>query len=577
MMSFIHHGAAAENVVNTRNPEHGGMSEEPERAEFSAETPDTASVEKPEPGLTIAERYTITEAVEQRPGMEIFLATAHPPEKWCPTCDSMVAPEGDGVFCEECGTELQPGHYRLTVWPEDAAPGGLDAFVMAAPYDESWQLPVEWLVWRGYRYLVQENPAGDRLDRVEASASRDEVIAWSHTLLDTVARLHEAGFAGFHPAMEDFVVTGYRRLKLLNWKGFAVYPQEGGETGNGLADARKSDLADLASMLTLLFIEGDEDATRSDGAALPPPLRVFLSDLAAGAMADAVAASTALQEALSPPEQTETPEVAVTPVTLRYLAACRSDVGKVRRLNEDSLAAMDLSLIRTSTLDTMGVYVVADGVGGHDAGEVASRVAVETLIRAVVNSLIDAEVDTQSDGQEERYTAILSEAVHAANSAVVEARRQHRANMNTTLTAALTVGANACVANVGDSRTYLFRQGRLQPVTTDHSVVARLVAIGMIKPDEVYTHPQRNAIYRALGDVQDFKVDTFVVPLLPDDRLILCSDGLWEMVRDPGMEEILGSAASPVDACDRLVSQANINGGEDNISVIVVQSMTYNG
>lgn len=235
---------------------------------------------------------------------------------------------------------------------------------------------------------------------------------------------------------------------------------------------------------------------------------------------------------------------------------------------------MDLSVVCKSQPTTVGLYVVADGVGGHDAGEVASRVAVTALIRSVFDTLTDETSETPTDTREAYFSSLLERSVHAANDAVVEARRLHHANMNTTATAALIADGHAFVANVGDSRTYLFRDGRLQPVTTDHSLVARLVAIGMIKPDEIYTHPQRNAIYRALGDQHDFVVDTFVVALLPEDRLVLCSDGLWEMVRDTGMVEILNTAVSPEEACNRLVDQANANGGEDNITVIVVQSTT---
>ena len=142
--------------------------------------------------------------------------------------------------------------------------------------------------------------------------------------------------------------------------------------------------------------------------------------------------------------------------------------------------------------------------------------------------------------------------------------------MGTTLTAALVIDGRATVANVGDSRTYLWRDDTLAQITRDHSLVASLVAAGALEPEDVYTHEQKAMIYRSVGEADDLTVDTFSLNLRPDDRLLLCSDGLWEMVRDDGLTAALRAAADPQAVCDRLLDEANHAGGEDNISVLIV-------
>src|SRR5262249_10953033 len=156
-----------------------------------------------------------------------------------------------------------------------------------------------------------------------------------------------------------------------------------------------------------------------------------------------------------------------------------------------------------------------------------------------------------------------------ANRAIYQRNHTMPDMMGTTITAALVVDSTAYVINVGDSRTYLYCVAEgLEQITRDHSTVARLVEEGEIEPDEIYTHPQRNQIYRCLGEDATIPMDTFVVPLQPDDILLLCSDGLWEMVRDPIMEKIIDSSSHvPAQISNMLVQAALNQGGADNISV----------
>jgi len=174
--------------------------------------------------------------------------------------------------------------------------------------------------------------------------------------------------------------------------------------------------------------------------------------------------------------------------------------------------------------------------------------------------------------RDEDYIRLLKDGVQSANLAVHQRNVDQRADMGTTMTAALIVDKIAYVANVGDSRTYLYRQSEgLKKITNDHSVVASLVTAGIINAEDVYTHPKRNQIYRSLGEKPDVEVDVFSVPLQPGDILLLCCDGLWEMTRDNIIQDILLKMPDPAQAGQALIEAALHGGGDDNISVVLAK------
>lgn len=254
----------------------------------------------------------------------------------------------------------------------------------------------------------------------------------------------------------------------------------------------------------------------------------------------------------------------------RYALA--TDVGQMRERNEDYVAAR---LYTESSGCTVGVFVVADGLGGQDSGEVASRLAGE----AVWESLREHVWLPTLRGEEifpREYEEALRAAVQLANERVYATRLAQASQMSTTLTVALVRNADAYIASVGDSRAYHWSAKGLARITKDHSLVQRLLDAGQIAPQEVYTHPQRNVIYHSIGDHPHIEVDVFTLSLEEGDDLILCSDGLWEMVRDEGLEEVLLAEPEPQRACRRLIAYANLAGGEDNISVIVAQWVRKN-
>jgi serine/threonine protein phosphatase PrpC len=247
-----------------------------------------------------------------------------------------------------------------------------------------------------------------------------------------------------------------------------------------------------------------------------------------------------------------------------------SDVGRSRQLNEDSLLTLELARIRRSISEPLGLYVVADGMGGHAAGDVASALVVDTLARKAVSELwMDYLVDS---GSAPDVSAWLKLAVQEANQAVFGRRRASTNDMGTTMVAAIVCCAKgtATIAHVGDSRAYVINKDEIRQVTSDHSLVQRLVQLGQLTPQEARTHPQRNVIYKNLGDKPRIEPDITEISLGPEDRLLLCSDGLSGMITDDVIQQIVISASSPQEACRQLVIAANEAGGEDNISVIVV-------
>ena len=251
-----------------------------------------------------------------------------------------------------------------------------------------------------------------------------------------------------------------------------------------------------------------------------------------------------------------------------------SHVGLTRaaEMNEDSFGSLALNLAHDSHRQPLAIAIVADGLGGHASGQEASRLAVrvfmERLTRELAVPLLAA--PGSSLPPEEWVEAALHEAAVAANAAIYQANVNDAADMGSTLVAVVIVGEMAWIVNAGDSRAYVLDGDALRRVTSDHSLVEQLIIAGQVKPEERYTHPERNRIYRSLG-VEDIELDLFTQRLRPGMRLLLCSDGLWEMTRDPEIEGILRKATSPHDACAALITSANANGGEDNITAVVVQ------
>jgi serine/threonine protein phosphatase PrpC len=252
--------------------------------------------------------------------------------------------------------------------------------------------------------------------------------------------------------------------------------------------------------------------------------------------------------------------------TLSITSGSMTHKGKVRQQNEDSILVSEFTLKYNEGKNFLGYYGVADGMGGYENGEVASRLALETFANQLMglpgrlNTILPSIAAVQE----------LKEGVCKANSKIYSTAMDNGNSMGTTLAAVLVINDTAYIAGIGDSRVYLLRGNGLKQITTDHSYVAELVAEGQISPEDIYTHPHRNIVTRYLGMDKSVVPGIFMEKLKPSDTILLCSDGLWEMVSDADIESVLKKTPDPQTACSRLVDAANINGGTDNISVIAV-------
>lgn len=240
--------------------------------------------------------------------------------------------------------------------------------------------------------------------------------------------------------------------------------------------------------------------------------------------------------------------------------AVKSDRGKVREVNEDSYNI----IAGYSGIPT--VFLIADGMGGHNSGEVASKMAVD-LASEYIFMLPSSAFD------EENILAHISEIMKKANESITEAAGQKEVHtgMGTTFIIAVVLSTRMYIGHIGDSRVYLIRDGNMQRLTTDHSFVEELVKNGTLTREEAENHPRKNLITRALGGSIDIEIDTYICDILPGDQFVLCTDGLTNMVPENEIKLVIEETGDPEAACTELIERANRYGGDDNTTVVVVK------
>jgi protein phosphatase len=253
---------------------------------------------------------------------------------------------------------------------------------------------------------------------------------------------------------------------------------------------------------------------------------------------------------------------------VQFLVGSAQSVGMQRDHNEDTLFSLS-SVVGDGTNDiAFGIAIVADGMGGHKNGEIASGVAARFVAKNLVSKVLTRLLSIHNEPLEESLQEIMEGAINETQKAVM----RFAPGGGTTFTCALITGEQVTIGHVGDSRAYfVFNDGRIQKITKDHSLVQRMVDLEEITEAEAAVHPQRNVLLKAIGHTESVYPDiqTFQVP--KDGYMLLCSDGLWGVVPDTTIQRVLAKTLDPVLMCDELVIEANNKGGPDNISVILVR------
>lgn len=587
-------------------------------------------------GGLIADRYAVQNILHHGSDRNLYRVGAHNQQR-CLTCGRLSAV--DQEVCGTCNSPLAnqaPADFYLMA--ESYRPESLlqDPGLMQLNLYHPNLVPVidffsDTPRGRQRFYAVAEPRQGVRLSQLSLPRSGLQVLNWAMQLADALDYLHSRGVVGAGAEADDILVQGDRASLA------SLQNARAADANSDPSDMQAMDLARLASTIYEGYT-GNQVSMGPDGtlvmpAGTPEPVgaafRAAIEPVQGGGRVISAAQWRALlATAMETIDELERPGKPVD-----FVSAGLTDVGRLRDQNQDSFGMAEFVQASAERPMRIGFYMVADGLGGHKGGEIASALAVQEFSGEVVSRII-APIAASNGGRStpsnEAILQSMTRAVQLANERIYRARDSRRNDMGTTLVAAVVAGGKAYVVNVGDSRIYLYARSQaqvdpqmkdatrpllrgtsplsgtaplrskeaamdaleealenrgvsnvedgsfaLKQVSIDHSLVHRLVELGQLEPEEAKVHPHRNFIYRSLGGPPPIDVDTFVRTLHPGDRLLLCSDGLNSMVEDEDIEQILAVEPDPHNACQRLIELANQNGGHDNITVIIVDVTEY--
>lgn len=535
--------------------------------------PHSMPVTSPLPGASVAftslpqgallnqGQYMIVEVRPAGKELNIYLVEDTTPVRLCPNCRADTA-DPDERFCSFCGADLsgiEPLHLRYRVRESgDEHAFAAEARLLGMRLEHpGLLLPRAFFVESPYgpprRYLVESEFPYPLATTFPVPQELHQVLEWGVSLARALDYLHRYQVTLRKTGLDHIVVEG----KTARWAQLSEAYVIPAAASSKMAGYFAQDVQGLA--LSLYYLATGQQQYTAEVQLPPQVAELFRGALVTQNALTASAFATALEAAL---------EALRRPDSVTLVVGRRTDVGQERSLNEDSLLTLDIAPVFRSVSAPVGLFVVADGMGGHEAGDVASQLTARTIAQQAVSQILSPAITGVPLPEAKEWLAAV---IQAANQAVYDQRKTAGSDMGTTLVMALFAGDTATIANVGDSRAYLLKADGLAQITTDHSLVERLVATGQITREEAANHPQKNVIYRVMGDKPRVKADLFEQQLAPGEALLLCSDGLSGMVPDEQIWQIWHTSTSPQEACDRLVVEANQAGGEDNITVVIVK------
>lgn len=516
----------------------------------------------PERALLADDRYKIRALIEESHMLNVYAADSRRLLVECRQC-SFASNAYGNEYCQQCGASLanlEPTCPTYLV-KETLAPDAIAIERRLAEMDlhhGGALLPIETFTETvaGTRrvYVIVPEPSPFASARLPAALETTDVVHWGLQLADALAYLHKNNISFGAADLEHISISG----KAARWFDFTAARVQTPGTRNRQAYA--DDVRSLAANLFVLLT----GQSYSPGASISPPgLQDVFTSLFAGKITTAGQFADRLRDVISEIRR---------PASYDLRVGRLSDVGQVRQINEDSLLTLEVGRVHRSIGSPIGLYAVCDGMGGHSAGDVASGLTVQTLAQFATDTLLPAQL--APNGSPVDPATWLREAVALANKTVHEQRQLAGTNMGTTLVMTFVADGRAHIANVGDSRAYRINADGMQQLTVDHSLVQRLIETKQLTVEEARTHPQRNVIYKNLGDRATVEPDISVIDLQPGDQLLLCSDGLSGYVEDADILRLIRAAPSPQAACRDLIAAANANGGPDNITAVIVQVET---
>jgi protein phosphatase len=513
----------------------------------------------PERAIINSGRCLIRTLQEESPLLNVYAGVSRRALAECKQCGFARNNFGD-QYCLQCGASLagiEPNYPNFVV--KETLAG--DAIAIERQLAEmelhhgGALLPLETFteIIAGARrvYVLLPEPSPFTGENLPTPPELNDVINWGVQLADALAFLHKNNISFGAAHLNHMSISG----KAARWFNFTSARVQTPGTRT-----RKAYVDDVQALMASLFVLLTGQPYSPEVNVEPAGLHAAFRETFVGEIVSAAQLAERLRDVITEIRRPNSYDLRVGRLT---------DVGHVRQLNEDSLLTLELGRVHRSLGTPIGLYVVADGMGGHSAGDVASGLAINALAQHAVATLLPLEIHDGTPGPE--IETWLRDAINVANATVHEQRKLAGTNMGTTLVMAYVAGGEAYIAHVGDSRAYVISTDRIQQITVDHSLVQRLVDTKQLTLEEARVHPQRNVIYKNLGDRAAVAPDLARLDLQPGDRLLLCSDGLNTVVEDAQIQQLVMSAASPQEACRQLIDAANAGGGPDNITAIVVQ------